>query len=195
MKFQQVYYVLDPQRRILWVGGEWDEFPLANGGAPVQANDVLSTLLDGHIADADTLAVMIRLISTVQSTGAALRLDYRCDSSTMLRLFQLTIQPMKESRVLLVHDLHDARTFARPMPRWRQLAEAYHGRCSICCDIRLPHGSWHAAEDLDHDCPDAVAHTVCPRCLTAVDRAIAAAEAGRIKLHRVDDPAIPRETD
>ena len=45
MKFLQVYAVVDTEYRLLWVGGEWDEFALQNAAQHALANNVLSTSL------------------------------------------------------------------------------------------------------------------------------------------------------
>ena len=54
MKFQQVYFVVDEEFRLLWIGGEWDEAALANGGSDARSNEVLSTSLLSHITDEPT---------------------------------------------------------------------------------------------------------------------------------------------
>ena len=112
VKFQQVYYVLDPELRLIWVGGEWDEFALSNSGSNAIANAVLSTSLLGHISDEPTRRATVQMIEAVQEVQAPLRIDYRCDSPSMLRRFLMTIQPMRDNRVLIVHDLRDARRVA-----------------------------------------------------------------------------------
>lgn len=179
MKFRQVYYVLDTQLRILWIGGEWDEFALANGGDKARANEVLSTSLKSHIADADTTDAMVRLIEAVQGAGETLRIDYRCDSFTLLRRFQLTIQPMKDGRVLLVHDLRDAKTFATPHAPWRHTPDAEAGKCSFCCAVRGQDGQWHDVETMTMPHPVEVAYAICPPCHDRVDEAVAALQANR----------------
>jgi hypothetical protein len=179
LKFHQVYYVLDAQLRVLWIGGEWDEFAMANGGEVARANEVLSTSIKKHIADAETTDAVVRLIEAVQETGSVLRIDYRCDSFALLRRFQLTIQPMKDERVLLVHDLKDAKTFATPHAPWRHTHGASHGKCSFCCSVHWPDGVWQDAGLLTEPHPEKVALTLCPSCLGRVDEAIVALRANR----------------
>jgi hypothetical protein len=179
VKFHQVYYVLDPQLRLLWIGGEWDEFAIANGGASARVNEVLSTSLRDHIADPHTSAAMVRLIEAVREAAAPLRIDYRCDSYTLQRRFQMTIQPMKEQRVLVVHDLRDARTFEVPHPPWRHTPMAEAGKCSFCCAVRWPDGTWQDAVALRAPHPETVAYAICPACAARVDEATSALRAKR----------------
>ena len=163
VRFQQVHCVLDDQYRLLWIGGDWDEFALANGGSQARANDVLSTSLFAHVLDRPTRLALTALIEAVRETRQPLRVDYRCDSPTVLRRFQLTIQPMKENRVLLVHDLRDARSFERPLTGWTFDPDAPDVKCSFCCALQND-GGWIAPEDLDRPHPDTVRYTLCPAC-------------------------------
>ncbi len=164
LKFLQVYYVLDPELRLLWVGGEWDEFALENSAPKARANEVLSTSLLSHIADRPTQGAVQSLIGAVQEMQAPLRIDYRCDSPTMLRRFQLTVQPMKDGRILMVHDLRDARSFDTPRGPWHHHEGAEAEKCSFCCAVHLPDRPWTAPEDLTVPHPADVAFTICPDC-------------------------------
>lgn len=172
MRFQQVHCVLDDQYRLLWIGGDWDEFALANGGSRARANDVLSTSLFAHVLDRPTRVALTALIEAVRETRQPLKVDYRCDSPTVLRRFQLTIQPMKENRVLLVHDLRDARSFERPLAAWSFDPEAEQEKCSFCCAVHHQ-GGWVAPEDLDGPHPEKVRYTLCPHCDDGIAQEIA----------------------
>lgn len=90
MKFLQTYSVVDRELRILWVGGDWDEFALENQGPAAVANEVLSTNMVDHIVGADTRAAWVSLLEAVFETQKELKLDYRCDSPRKLRRVQLT---------------------------------------------------------------------------------------------------------
>lgn len=173
LKFQQVYYVLDPQDRILWIGGEWDEFALANGGSGAGSNRVLATPLARHVAGETTRAALVRMIGAVRDAAAPLRIDYRCDSPKLLRRVQLTIQPMKEDRVLMVHDLRDARAFEEALTPWHAEASAAARKCSFCGAVHLPGRGWTFAEDLGAAHPTAVDYAVCPGCAAQIDEVVA----------------------
>ena len=179
MKFQQVYYVLDPESRILWIGGEWDEFALANGGTGAGSNAVLATRLTDHVAGETTRAALARMIAVVRDVGAPLRIDYRCDSPTLLRRVQMTIQPMKDNRVLLVHDLRDARSFDAALSPWRADAVAAARKCTFCAAVHAPQAGWTQAEDLGPDHPVSVAYVVCPGCAAQIDEVVASLQQRR----------------
>ena len=173
MRFQQLYYVLDTQYRILWVGGDWDEVALANAGDAARSNEVLSTLLMSHITDQPTADAVMRMVDAVRQTQSVLRIDYRGDSPTMLRRYQLTIQPMRDDRVLLVHDLRDAQTFPQPLLPWRFSTESRHQKCSFCCSVKATDGVWTPPEDLEEPHPEVVTYTICGGCGARVEEAIA----------------------
>lgn len=168
VKFQQVYYVLDPELRLIWVGGEWDEFALSNSGSNAIANAVLSTSLLGHISDEPTRRATVQMIEAVQEVQAPLRIDYRCDSPAMLRRFLMTIQPMRDNRVLIVHDLRDARTFDRPLGLWTFDPAAPDCKCSFCCAVSLDEGPYLPPETLGHLHPAEVRLTLCPACVARI---------------------------
>lgn len=174
VKFQQTYYVLDQEFRVLWVGGEWDEFALANGGAGARANEVLSTSLMRYIADEPTRIAMAKLVGVVIEMQQPLRLDYRCDSMTLMRRFQFTVQPMRDSRVLVVHDLRDAETFPEPMIQWHHDPEATDQKCSFCQAVLLGNGPWTPVMGLREPHPARVALCICPDCQGRIDEAVAA---------------------
>jgi hypothetical protein len=174
VKFQQTYYVLDQEFRVLWVGGEWDEFALSNGGAGARANEVLSTSLMTYIADQPTRDAMRALVQAVIEMHEPLRLDYRCDSMTMLRRFQLTMQPMRDGRVLVVHDLRDAETFPQPLLPWAHDDAAADRKCSFCQAVQLDQGGWTPVTQLPVLHPTRVAFCVCPDCQGRIDEAVAA---------------------
>ena len=148
MKFQQVYFVVDDSLRLLWIGGEWDEFALANGGSNARSNEVLSTSLLAHITDGLTRDATAAMAKAVKDTHEALRIDYRCDSPTLMRRYLMTIQPMKDDRVLFVHDLRDVQTFANAVVHWRFRAGAGDLKCSFCCSVRMTDSDWTPPEEL-----------------------------------------------
>ncbi len=172
LRFHQVYFVLDTEYRLLWIGGDWDEFALRNGGTAARSNEVLSTSLLKQIADEPTKRAVVRLIEAVRAMQQPLRIDYRCDSPTIRRRFQLTIQPMKDARVLLVHDLRDAYSFDRPIAPWQFDPAAPDCKCSFCCAVSLSDGPWTPAEALADQHPRAVRYTMCPDCEASVAEAV-----------------------
>jgi hypothetical protein len=173
LKFLQVYAVVDASYRLLWVGGDWDEFALQNAAQGALSNRVLSTSLMAQIAGEETRTLTARLIDTVLDTKQPLRVEYRCDSPNMARLFMLTIQPMKEGRALMVHDLRDAWHFSPPLNRWHYDATARDCKCSFCGSVRFAGASdWTSCDDIGERHPVYVTYEVCASCHASVENAI-----------------------
>lgn len=192
MKFQQVYAVVDSEYRLLWVGGEWDEFALQNAAQHALANHVLSTSLLSHNAGDDTRRLVARMIETVLQTRRPLRLDYRCDSPSMARAYLLTIQPMKDERALMVHDLKDAWHFSPPLNIWHYDPQASDCKCSFCGDIRFGTATeWTSCDDIGDRHPTHVFYDVCRRCAGMVADAIARVKQGDVFSPVLDDSEIP----
>lgn len=192
MKFQQVYAVVDSEYRLLWVGGEWDEFALQNAAQHALANHVLSTSLMSHIAGDETRRLIARMVETVLQTKRPLRLGYRCDSPSMARAYLLTIQPMKEERALMVHDLKDAWHFSPPLNIWHYDPNARDCKCSFCGDVRFGLSKeWTSCDDIGERHPTHVAYTVCSRCDVAVADAIRMSLDGHALSHALDDSSLP----
>lgn len=178
LKFLQTYSVIDRNLRILWVGGDWDEFALENQGPAAVANQVLSTRLDDHIVGEDTKAAVLALLETVFETQKEIKLDYRCDSPQKLRRVQLTIRPMKDERVLMVHDLRDVQSFVKPFGNWHYRHDAKASKCSFCNSVRHDGGVWITPEALENH-PTAVRYVICEACQAHVAEAIAAVRENR----------------
>lgn len=174
MKFLQVYAVVDSSYRLLWVGGEWDEFALQNAAQNAVANAVLSSSIMDHIVGDETREITARIIDLVMETKKPLRMEYRCDSPSMARKFLLTVQPMKENRVLMVHDLRDAWHFSPPLQPWHFDSAASDCKCSFCGAVKLDGTEdWVSCDDIGEKHPARVLYEVCQSCATYVQETIA----------------------
>jgi hypothetical protein len=173
VKFLQVYAVVDSEYRVLWVGGEWDEFALNGGANSATSNAVLSTSVMAHIAGSETRGETARMIDAVLEHKRTLRLEYRCDSPSMARKFLMTIQPMKDDRALMVHDLKDAWHFSPPLNRWHYDPAAVDVKCSFCGNVRFENDAdWTACDDIGERHPTHVTYEVCQNCVAAIEKAV-----------------------
>lgn len=188
MKFLQVYTVVDSEYRVLWVGGEWDEVALNGGAHTAISNAVLSTSVMAHIAGSETRAETARMIDAVLQHKRTLRLEYRCDSPGMARKFLMTIQPMKDDRALMVHDLKDAWHYSPPLNRWHYDPAARDVKCSFCGNVRLQgEAHWTSCDDIGERHPTHVTYEICADCVQAIDRAVEEVLSGAHADDPVDD--------
>ena len=193
MKFMQVYAVVDSEYRVLWVGGEWDEFALNGGANSATSNAVLSTSMMSHIAGSETRAATARMVDAVLQHKRTLRLEYRCDSPNVARKFQMTIQPMKDGRALMVHDLRDAWHFSPPLNRWHYDPAATDVKCSFCGDIRLEgEAGWTSCDDIGDRHPTHVNYEVCAICAVAINQAVEEVRLGTAVSAALDEDKLPR---
>jgi hypothetical protein len=192
VKFQQVYAVVDSEFRLLWVGGEWDEFALQNAAQHALANHVLSTSLMSHIAGDGTRQLIARLVGTVLQTKRPLRVEYRCDSPSMARSYLLTIQPMREERALMVHDLRDAWHFSPPLNIWHYDPNAPDCKCSFCGSIRFKDAQdWTSCDDIGERHPTHVVYEVCKGCRSSVAEVIEKVLQGDVFSPVLDEEILP----
>lgn len=192
MKFQQVFAVVDSEYRLLWVGGEWDEFALQNAAQHALANHVLSTSLMSHIAGDETRQLLARMLETVLSLKRPLRVEYRCDSPSLARAYMLTIQPMKDDRALMVHDLKDAWHFSPPLNIWHYDPNAKDCKCSFCGSVRFEGAAdWTNCDDIGDRHPTHVHYQVCGLCKVSVDQAIEKVLAGEAYAVALDVEELP----
>lgn len=173
MKFLQSFCVVDSSLRILWVGGDWDEFARRNGGEAALANNILSTRLTAHIVDLMTADKVLEMVQVVIETQRTLRLEYRCDAPHEVRRFLLTIKPMKDGRAIMVHELRDAVQLDPPMQQWHYDPTARTQKCSTCGMVHRAEG-WvdPAVSQIEH--PPYVGYTTCPTCIARIDAALKA---------------------
>jgi hypothetical protein len=193
VKFQQVYAVVDGEYRVLWVGGEWDEFALSGGANGAISNKVLSTSVMSQIAGEETRAATARMIDTVLEHKRTLRVEYRCDSPSMARQFLMTIQPMKDGRALMVHDLRDAWHFSPPLNRWHYDSTAKDAKCSFCGSVRFQHETdWTRCDDIGDRHPTQVTYEICQPCRVAIDHAVETAIHGTEVAAPIEEDKLPR---
>ena len=172
MKFLHCFCVVDSSLRILWVGGDWDDFALRNGGDTVLANDVLATRLTDYITDSATVGTVEQMVRVVIESQGTLRMDYRCDGPDELRRFRLTIKPMKDARAIMVHELRDAIRLESPMTEWSYDPAARDQKCSVCGLVHMSGGSWQDPTEPGAHHPALVYYTVCPPCLARINAAV-----------------------
>lgn len=172
LKFLQSFCVVDESLRILWIGGDWDDFARRNGGEAIVANNVLSNKLTSYIADIVTADRVEQMVLAVVATQGTLRMDYRCDAPYELRRFRLTIKPMKDNRAIMVHELRDAIILDPPMPEWAYDPMARAEKCSVCGFVHTPNQPWTdpTLPEIGH--PPLVTYTICPPCTGRIEAAI-----------------------
>jgi hypothetical protein len=169
VKWQQVFYVLDSAHRLLWVGGDWDDFAALNDGAPARASRVLGTRLTDHLAGVEMQETMHALLSDVCAMKRTLRIGCRCDSPTQRRDMRMTITPLRDDRLMVTHDLLDAQTLPSIGRGWSYLPGAFDCKCSLCGALRR-RNVWADPFCTGQRHPELVDYDICPGCREMIGR-------------------------
>lgn len=162
------------------MGGDWDDFALQNEGGLARAARVLETNLFDHVAGDDTRQALTGILTDVLSVGRTFRMEYRCDAPGIMRDLRMTVTPLRDQRLLLTHDLLDARSLPPTGPVPRYVAGAAACKCSFCNAVREG-AKWIDPFDSLTPHPAEVDYAVCPTCRSSIeDERTRIRKAGRV---------------
>lgn len=131
-------YSIDLSGRILAVGGMWDDFALANGGARSRAIHVVGRPLWEFVAGTETVRFLKSVFFWARHHRMTLEAAYRCDSPHEARRFRMRILPQANEVLQVEH-----RSVAYdPIPHEMNSEHPARSfpRCSMCCRFRVDDG-------------------------------------------------------
>ena len=160
-------YTVDRHDVIVEVNDQWDGFALANGGDRACAANVVGAKLFDSIAGDAARMFMTAILMRVRVSGQAESVPYRCDSDTMRRYYTMTLSPLPDMAVQVIHDF-DRQEKGEVSVRIEPVRRGAPGvlRCSLCCRLQTDEG-WVDPFDGKADQTWRVIHTVCPDCRDA----------------------------
>lgn len=138
---QELYYRLDPKDLIIEVGGPWDDFAKRNNGFRILAGQIEGQNLFSHITGDSTQMLMDVLLAKVRRHQNPVTHPYRCDSPTLKRFMEMTIEPDTYGFLNLRHRLLKS----EPIASWAVVDAVVPGRtgqsivirCSMCNSVRM----------------------------------------------------------
>ena len=137
-------YTLDDADTIVAVNGPWDDFARKNEGEQILADKIVGQKLDRFILGDDTRMFVRTMIMSARVLKKTIYRPYRCDSPTLKRFMEMTVHPLPEGQVEVVHrELHSEpithviRIAAGPVGS----STAYVKRCSLCNRVKVQ-GIW-----------------------------------------------------
>jgi len=157
-------YTLDRRDRIIEVSPGWDDFALDNDGEGACADHVVGTRLVDAIAGDPVRMYMTAILMRVRTSGQAEAIPYRCDSETTKRRYIMTLEPLAEGRVRVIHQLDSEEStdlIIRVRPA--RVGERAPLRCSICCRIREG-GIWIDPFAQGRNRNLRIIHSICEDC-------------------------------
>lgn len=166
-------YIIDAERLIIDVSGDWDGFARQNDGFGLSVSEVLNTPLLSYIHDLETKYLYDKILQRACESHRALTLPFRCDSPDLRRFMQMHIRPLgnrmimfktslirEEPRASIAVEVRDSGSFVR--------------MCSYCLRVRRDE-DWVELEDAIKDAHlfemsklPMITHGICPSCKNTV---------------------------
>jgi len=173
-------YTIDVAGTIVAVSGGWDDFARGNDGEAIVSKKIVGKKLDQFIHGDETLMFVRTMILSARVLQRPIYRPYRCDSPSLKRFMEMTVQPRPEGDVEVIHRELRCEPIASKIPVAAESTAGYAPyvkRCSLCNRIRAQ-GVWSEIDEaaqakrLPADvAPLKVIYGVCPDCL--VNRGVA----------------------
>ncbi len=176
-----VIYGIDEEDRIVFIGGAWDAFAVANHAEQIISSRVLHTSLWQHCQGAMVEQMYRSLLQRVRATKRQIEFIYRCDAPEIRRFIRMCIKNLEEQPDLIAFTNQIVREELRP---YQALLDVYMPRrsddmvamCSWCNKVRVDGSGWHEVEDaiaalklFERDTYPEITHTICPACVAKVE--------------------------
>jgi len=169
-----ITYKLDPRNVVIDVGGDWEAFARANGGADLTRESVLGQPVVQFFQGAEIVQVYSALFEKVRRVRRPLTITLRCDGPACRRRLRLSVSPLPEDSLTVETEVLEE-TPREPVPLFDKEAARNDAQLSICCicsDVKDGDGRWVAIETLsdewhllERETIPQLSHGYCPRCL------------------------------
>jgi hypothetical protein len=167
-------YTIDAADTIVAVSGLWDDFARDNDGESIVAEKIMGQKLDQFIHGDETLMFVRTMIMSARVLQRPVHRPYRCDSPSLKRFMEMTVQPRPEGVVEVIHRELRCEPIACKIPVVAEFSGArapFVKRCSLCNRVRAK-DVWSEIDEavqakrLPADvAPLRVIYGVCPDCL------------------------------
>lgn len=170
------FYRLDANDRIVAVGGDWNEFALANDAEGLLAERVIGSAIFDHVSGDVSVMFLRTLLNGARTLQRPTKRPYRCDSPGLKRFMEMVVEPDVHAEVTVHHRLLRTESL-KAMFRFavRQGAAPLATRCSMCNRLKVG-GQWQEPEVawaeglLAAERTTPVIYGVCPDCLADLRR-------------------------
>ena len=142
-------YTIDTQNMIVAVGGAWDDFARNNDGDKIVSTLIIGKKLNQFIHGDETLMFVLTMIMSARILNRPVHRPYRCDSPTLKRFMTMTVQPLGQGAVEVIHQelrsepiKHTVHMVAAPAGS----GTSYAKRCSVCNRVKLE-GVWSEVDE------------------------------------------------
>jgi hypothetical protein len=171
----ELSYTIDASDTIVSVNSAWDAFALGNDGDQIVAAKIIGKPLDAFIQGDETRMFVRTMIMSARILNRPVLKPYRCDAPDRKRFMEMTVQPLGDGKVEVLHHEVHSEPIANPVRMVsapKELGGVHVKRCSVCNRVRLG-GVW---SELDEAVGSGrlvpvvspamrVIYGVCPECL------------------------------
>lgn len=174
-------YWIDARDGISSVNEEWGSFAQANDGETLQPPLVIGRQLWDFIRDPDTQHIYRLLHRRIRTSGASVRLSFRCDAPALRRLLELEISATADGglryrvRTLGEQERHPVSLLDPNSTR----SERFVTVCSWCKRVAAPPRGWLEVEEavaelelLSGSPPPQLTHGICAECAVALEKTL-----------------------
>lgn len=145
-----LWYRIDSEDVFVHLSEGWQTFAEENlGTESCYVDQVLGSRLWSHIRGRETRELYRILLAKVRETGRTISLPYRCDSPSLLRAYEMRIEPAADgiidfrNRVLAIEQRDPVGLLENDTPR----SDAELSVCSICRKIAVSCDEWLEVEE------------------------------------------------
>jgi hypothetical protein len=169
---------IDSENCIIFVNDAWLSFARENNAPQLTSESVLNRPLSSFITDIETRHLYEVVVAKVRTTGAIVKIPFRCDSPDRRRFMELGI--FSRSREVLEFRSHMLRQESRdPIDLFTSAAERSEElltMCSICKKAKMFGERWYEVEEaidvfdlFGPPKPPLITHGICPACAEIVE--------------------------
>ncbi|MBF0217981.1 MAG: hypothetical protein HQL49_00415 [Gammaproteobacteria bacterium] len=137
----RVEFNLNEQNIIVSVGGEWDQFALANNAPELVGEQVIGLSVLDFVSGNVTRQFLQSLLQLVRSGSRPIELEYRCDSPLEKRFMKMHVSLTLSGQVRFINSTLriEHRDQACHISKSVQRGKNTNIRCSICNLIKSSH--------------------------------------------------------
>ncbi len=174
----KIEYRIDEHDRVVYVGGDWTAFALANHGHALTPERVLGESIWSFIAGDEIAELYRQLFDRLRRSGGEAQFPFRCDAPHERRLLDMFIRSHAGGSLSLETVAREVvlrprlSVFDVDSPRSQDLVRI----CAWCVRVYDGVSAWieieQAARVLElfqRDVPPQVTHGVCPECLAMIE--------------------------
>lgn len=178
----RIWYRVDPDDRIVAIGGEWDRFAASNDAGHLREELVLGKTLADFVTEPTTREIYEAVLRRCRAGGEPITFPFRCDAPDCRRYMTMTVSNFEGSGVKFDSrmDREERREHCAVLDASSPRGDRFVSVCSWCKRFKLPDGRWAEVETaiaelklFDSDLQPRLTHGICSDCARAMRERLA----------------------